>query len=152
MWYLVAGSGGLTKDAMVDIAADFVVVGGPYSLFHRGADIGLAKLAEDGEAEDVELGARILPILEEDGRRHRGFRDSVKELTETEWPGWPILGPRTTRWAMWAMRFIAAHDVAPRSCTTKWRHECRLGPSDAFVGDHELEWPTCHIPINLAKL
>ena len=73
-----------------------------------------------------ELDARVLALqVGEEGERRRGFTSSVKELTETAWPGWPVLGPRTT---LWCARFVASGGTRPT---------CPLGTPGSLI----TSWP-----------
>ena len=91
--------------------------------------LNLSSLAPD------DLDARVLGLVETPGEgRHLGFREAVGQLTQSDWPKWPVLGPRTT---MWVCRFIRDHDIAPRSRHTKWKAETGLTSSDQAVADHE---------------
>ena len=83
-----------------------------------------------------ELDARVLALNRgANGERHRRFVDSVKDLTETDWGGWPLLGPRT---CAWCLGFIAEQDTHPRSRHTKWKADCGLTSADRGVAEHEL--------------
>ncbi len=70
-----------------------------------------------------------------DGRRGRGFGDSVKLLPESAVPDWCASGQRTARWLVQA---IAAR--ATRRCRGTTGGETSKGSlftaSDAFVDDH----------------
>ena len=45
------------------------------------------------------LDAQLLSVTRDpSGKRMKNFVDGVKELTCTEWAGWPLTGPRTTLW------------------------------------------------------
>jgi hypothetical protein len=148
-WNLLMGIGALVKGKMTDLTCDYAVVVGPYAVFERGGDIGLAQLLKDGGGDEQEIDARVLAIIEDDGRRHRNFRESVRDMSETDWPGWPVLGPRTTRWVL---RFIAEHDIAPRARHTKWRHEAGLSPSDPYVDDHDLALRVIQMAVEFDQL
>ena len=78
------------------------------------AETGLENLS-DGDPDpkvEEELDARVLSIERgAQGQRHREFRSTSGELSETEWAGWPLTGPRTTRWVV---GYIAATDGNPR--------------------------------------
>jgi len=144
----LAGEGAYQKGKLVDLACDYAAVVGPLAVISKGPDHALCRLGKDGVDEE-ELDARLLPIVEVDGRRYRGFRESVKEVTESDWAHWPVLGPRTTRWVL---RFIAEHDQAPRSRHTKWRHEAGLSPSDPYVDDHDLALRVIQLAIEYDQL
>jgi hypothetical protein len=89
-----------------------------------------------GVEDDLDSDARVLSIIQSpSGERRRPFKDSVREMTETSWPAWPILGPRTARWCL---DFIAEQDTRPRARHTKWRHEAGVGGQDIGCQDHEL--------------
>jgi hypothetical protein len=148
-WNLLLGGGSLVKGKMADLTCDYAAVVQPYAVFERAGDIGVAQLCKDGSADEQELDARVLTIVEDDGRRHRNFRESVRDMSETDWPGWPVLGPRTTRWVL---RFIAEHDIAPRARHTKWRHEAGLSPSDPYVDDHDLALRVIQMAVEFDQL
>jgi hypothetical protein len=85
---------------------------------------------------DEEVDARVLPLTVTDaGVRHMDFRGATRKLTETPWPNWPVLGPRTTKWAT---EYIVGQDGTARSRHTKWKHESGLNVTDPGVSDHEL--------------
>ena len=86
--------------------------------------------------EEGELDARVLAVKRgSSGERRRRYVDSLCDLTETEWAGWPVRGPRT---ASWCLQFIGEQDIGPRSRHTKWRTECDLTVMDPGVSEHEL--------------
>ena len=90
----------------------------------------------DGEKDDGELDARVLTLKRSaNGERARRFVDSLGELTQTEWGGWPVRGPRSTAWCL---NFIGEQDTHPRARHTKWRTECDLTVMDPGVAEHEL--------------
>ncbi|CAK0817405.1 unnamed protein product, partial [Prorocentrum cordatum] len=85
---------------------------------------------------ELESDARVLDIkTQPDGSRHRHFTEAARQVTTTEWPEWPILGPRT---ASWCLDFLARQDQHPRARHANWVHECRLEATDEGVGDHDL--------------
>ncbi|CAK0853843.1 unnamed protein product [Prorocentrum cordatum] len=99
---------------------------------------------------ETALDARALAIHESagDGRR-LGFREGAKQLTETAWPPWPLLGPRT---AGWVRRFIRDQDAAPRSRRARFKAEAGLPPSDPGVDFHEFCLRLLQIGIQIDQL
>ena len=100
---------------MANLAVDYGIIGEGLG----SVKVGSASPAIQRGGPDAALGARVLAISESTGDgRHLGFRDGAKQLTETTWPSWPLLGPRT---AGWACRFIRDQDVAPRSRRARFK-------------------------------
>ena len=82
------------------------------------------------------------------------FRDASGDLSESNWDGWPVLGPRTVRWCC---RFIAEQSGDPRARHTKWCQECGLKLGDEGVREHELamrtlEMATTYDQVNAAEV
>ena len=133
-WRVVASSGPefLKGDALTS-ADDFFLVGDVGLASAKGATVAVQL---QGPQADEEIDARVLPVVcTPEGVRKRHFRDAIRELSESEWAGWPLRGPRT---AKWCLDFIGQEDLHPRARHTKWRHESRLLPGDVGVADHEL--------------
>ncbi|CAK0856032.1 unnamed protein product [Prorocentrum cordatum] len=137
-WYVTAGPNkseidGLFPHSVVDEFARsddmaIAVVGtGAYTLRALDPKEGVVQVIRDD---------RLLTMAKDSsGIRKKLFRDAVLEVTESPWPGWPLLGPRTTAWCV---RFIAEQDSHPRARHTKWLHETGLTQSDPGVADHEV--------------
>ncbi|CAK0798858.1 unnamed protein product, partial [Prorocentrum cordatum] len=137
-WYVTAGPNkseidGLFPHSVVDEFARsddmaIAVVGtGAYTLRALDPKEGVVQVIRDD---------RLLAMAKDSsGIRKKLFRDAVLEVTESPWPGWPLLGPRTTAWCV---RFIAEQDSHPRARHTKWLHETGLTQSDPGVADHEV--------------
>ncbi|CAK0909111.1 unnamed protein product, partial [Prorocentrum cordatum] len=137
-WYVTAGPNkseidGLFPHSVVDEFARsddmaIAVVGtGVYTLRALDPKEGVVQVIRDD---------RLLAMAKDSsGIRKKLFRDAVLEVTESPWPGWPLLGPRTTAWCV---RFIAEQDSHPRARHTKWLHETGLTQSDPGVADHEV--------------
>ncbi|CAK0798442.1 unnamed protein product, partial [Prorocentrum cordatum] len=137
-WYVTAGPNkseidGLFPHSVVDEFARsddmaIAVVGtGVYTLRALDPKEGVVQVIRDD---------RLLAMAKDSsGIRKKLFRDAVLEVTESPWPGWPLLGPRT---AAWCVRFIAEQDSHPRARHTKWLHETGLTQSDPGVADHEV--------------
>ncbi|CAK0852624.1 unnamed protein product, partial [Prorocentrum cordatum] len=99
---------------------------------------------------ELESDARVLDIkTRPDGSRHRHFTEAARQVTTTEWPEWPILGPRT---APWCLEFLARQDQHPRARQTKWVHECRLEATDEGVGDHDLAMRMAELGLSFDQL
>ncbi|CAK0825783.1 unnamed protein product, partial [Prorocentrum cordatum] len=137
-WYVTAGPNkseidGLFPRATVDEFARsddvaIAVVGtGVYTL--RALD------PKDGVAQVIRDDRLLAMAKDSSGIRKKLFRDAVQEVTESPWPGWPLLGPRT---AAWCVRFNAEQDSHPRARHTKWLHETGLTQADLGVADHEV--------------
>ncbi|CAK0838344.1 unnamed protein product [Prorocentrum cordatum] len=137
-WYVTAGPNkseidGLFPHTTVDEFARsddvaLAVVGtGVYTLRALDPKDGVVQVVRDD---------RLLALAKDSsGIRKKLFRDAVQEVTESPWPGWPLLGPRT---AAWCVRFIAEQDSHPRARNTKWLHETGLTQADPGVADHEV--------------
>ncbi|CAK0814155.1 unnamed protein product [Prorocentrum cordatum] len=130
-WYIIAGSDQSSSAKLPSLSVDFGVIGEGLGFVKVGNS---SSLVQYGSPETA-LDARVLAIHESAGDgRHLGFREGVKQLTETSWPSWPLLSPRT---AGWVCRFIRAQDVAPRSRHALFKAEAGLSSSDPGVDFHE---------------
>ena len=131
-WYAVGATDDRRLGKVSDLNAmlSFTISGIGLALYH-----GYAVIYSTQPPKDSSLDARVLGIREttEEGR-HLAWRDAVSEFSETDWPKFPISGPRTT---FWVSRYIRDHDVAPRSRHAKWRAEVGLTAGDQSVIDHE---------------
>ena len=118
-------------------------------------DVFVALRVDPSYSPPTELDAGVLEIRSDaDGRRSRSFRDSIAELHQTDWANWPVLGPRMARWCA---RFIAEHDLHPKSRYTKWKAEARLNMQDGGVATHELimrvlELAICYDQLQIGEL
>ncbi|CAK0877595.1 unnamed protein product [Prorocentrum cordatum] len=110
----------------------------------KGTECLLVKAVDpSAPGPELESDARVLDIKSRpDGSRHRHFTETARQVTTTEWPEWPILGPRT---ASWCLEFLARQDQHPRARRAKWVHECRPEATDEGVGGHDL-------PMRMAEL
>ena len=96
-----------------------------------GGAIGGGGLPPASSADD----ARTLTISrDQDGNRHKEFRQASLECRETEFTDWPIAGPRT---AKWVIQFVAENGGTPLAHHQAWRSACRMQPSDGPVIEHE---------------
>ncbi|CAK0837915.1 unnamed protein product, partial [Prorocentrum cordatum] len=130
-WYILAGSDQSSSAKLPSLSVDFGVIGEGRGFVKVGNN---SFLVQYGSPETA-LDARVLATHESAGDgRHLGFREGVKQLTETAWPSWPLLGPRT---AGWVCRFIRDQDVAPRSRHARFKAEAGLSSSDPGVDFHE---------------
>lgn len=88
------------------------------------------------EGDERDLDARVLTVRRGgDGRRARSFKDTVAELIETTWDGWPVQGPRTL---LWCAQHIAEFDHHPLAHHTRFRQIAGLQHFDAGVQVHEM--------------
>ncbi|CAK0806130.1 unnamed protein product, partial [Prorocentrum cordatum] len=130
-WYIIAGSDQSSSAKLPSLSVDFGVIGEGLGFVKVGNSSFLVQYGSPGTALD----ARGLAIHKSAGDgRHLGFREGVKQLTETAWPSWPLLGPRT---AGWVCHFIRDQDVAPRSRHARFKAEAGLSSSDPGVDFHE---------------
>ncbi|CAK0808121.1 unnamed protein product [Prorocentrum cordatum] len=138
-WYwrvLAASESTPTHKVLSGSAVDWALVTELYALAMRGTELLVLKKVDSATDGSSELDARVLPVEEDaHGNRRRDFRSAVDAMTETAWPGWPVLGPRTVQWVL---QFIREQGAIPRARHTKWKHEARLARGDPGVGDHEL--------------
>ena len=106
---------------------------------------------EDAPAgEDGEVDARVHAVARDrEERRYRSFREATLLLSETDWEGWPIKGPRTVKWCA---EFIAEGGLHPRSRHTKWRHAGGLGPGNPGVSEHELAMGCLELGLTLDQV
>ena len=109
-WVRLGDSSGGIREVIPGLACDYCAVGDGCAITYTGGATSLVQSLDADKVED-DVDARVLPILEDGGVRNRSYRDPVKELTQTTWPGWPVLGPRTTRWVA---RFIGEHTCGRR--------------------------------------
>lgn len=111
---------------------------GPCIVVLRDDGVTVGEVKRDGEEKDAEnevVNARVLPIVRlPGGRRHRSFREGVAVLTESEWSGWPLSGPRTL---LWCLRFICDHDEHPTARHVKWRSVASITEKDDGADTHE---------------
>ena len=147
-WTVAGGSSPtLSRGDVLDAASKYIVVG----------EFGLAEVSDGtvmiqlgGVSDEADIDARVLPVVATaEGVRRRNFTDSARELTESEWLGWPLRGPRT---AKWCVDFLGQEDRHPRARHTKWRHEAQLMNSDIGVADHELVMRTLELAIVFDQL
>ncbi|CAK0800977.1 unnamed protein product [Prorocentrum cordatum] len=130
-WYIIAGSDQSSSAKLPSLSVDFGVIGEGLGFVKVGNG---SFLVQYGSPETA-LDARVLAIHESAGDgRHLGFREGAKQLTETSWPSWPLLGPRA---AGWARRFIRDQDVAPRPRHARFEAEAGLSSSDPGVDFHD---------------
>ncbi len=126
------GASGSVRD--FDACSEYAA-SGDFALACVGMHLYALRAADEKEADEL-MDARVLPIQTgSEGERRRVFRDAVRRMTESDWPEWPVHGPRTVRWCL---KFLAEQDSHPRARHTKWRHECQLTTVDSGVADHEL--------------
>ncbi|CAK0839371.1 unnamed protein product, partial [Prorocentrum cordatum] len=135
-WQVVWSTGGTPRKTLLgNLNVDEFAVCDVGALAVKGSEVLLLRRSS-GVDDDLDSDARVLSIVQSpSGERRRPFKDSVREMTETSWPAWPILGPRTARWCL---DFIAEQDTHPRARHTKWRHEAGVGGQDIGCQDHEL--------------
>ena len=135
-WHLVTDSDGGAAGPLKNLKCDVGVIVDGLGLVARGKKNFLIRTRDTTDVDtEGDLDARVLPLtIDTVEGRHLGFRDAVKQLTETSWERWPILGPRTTRWVC---QFIRDQDVAPRSRHAKWKAETQLSVTDQAVSEHE---------------
>ncbi|CAK0789220.1 unnamed protein product, partial [Prorocentrum cordatum] len=135
-WQVVWSTGGTPRKTLLgSLNVDESAVCDVGALAVKGSEVLLLRRSS-GVEDDLDSDARVLSIVQSpSGERWRPFKDSVREMTETSWAAWPILGPRTARWCL---EFIAEQDTHPRARHTKWRHEAGVGGQDIGCQDHEL--------------
>ena len=113
--------------------------------------VGAAEVDDSGK----DLDARVLPIGRiADGRRYRGFKESVAALLQSDWEGWPIKGPRTF---IFCVRFIAEVDGHPMAHHTRFKSIANVQHHDAGVASHEtamriFEYALCYDQLQGAEL
>ena len=79
--------------------------------------------------------ARLLPIREMGGRRHREWSSVGDVCTEIEMKQWPIEGPRS---AIWVVQFLARlANGGPEPYHRWWRSATKLGMADWGVPEHQ---------------
>lgn len=99
---------------------------------------GIAHLLDGGgplngptPAADV---ARTLAILTgADGIRYREIRDGTRLLSPSEFPDWPVRGPRTTEWVC---RFVSETTSTPLRHHERWKFMRRRPATDHVVSQH----------------
>ena len=96
-------------------------------------DIGAGAFSQDAGISGDD--ARTLAIIRDnEGVRFSEFREATKKSRPTDFPDWPIAGPRTTKWAL---DFISEHGGTPLGHHQAWRSACRFQPGDGPVLEHE---------------
>ena len=113
------------------------------------------RIDEVNSEVDESLDARVLSMVRlPDGTRYKDFRKAVGELLESPWAGWPLSGPRTTRWCL---RYIMEVDGHPTAHHTRWKFQAGLSGNDLGVADHEtamkiIEYSLTFDQINISEL
>ena len=127
----------------------------------RAAELGAAFGLHDGFRADPEPAAvpvddvRTMAVqYNASGEREREFRAAVNDMSQDEWPDWPIRGPRTCRWVL---SFMREHGGTPRGWRRRWQSEMRLQSTDGGVLLHEtccqfLESLCCFDQLNAPNL
>ena len=126
--------------------------GGDGGVPRPDGDDGLLQDLDAGKAdwEDEDLDARVLSVARSaTGERRRDFRTVKDDLTESEWAGWPLNGPRTVRWVV---DYIAATDGNPRGRHTRWKRDANLKTGDAGVAAHEMAMRALQFAIEFDQL
>ena len=95
---------------------------------------GLATPIADEAADDV----RTLPVrYERSGERYRLFEDACSLMTEEafEEEDWPMEGPRSCRWWLWATRRLGMTPIARHQ---RWVAESGVSIADRSIHEHEV--------------
>ena len=101
------------------------------------------------------MDARVLAIFRRpDGVRKKDFKTAVEECRASDWPGWPLSGPRT---ALWCLEHICEVDGHPVAHHSRWKHQAGLSTNDAGVSEHEsimkaVEFALCYDMICVPEL
>ena len=85
----------MPKGAEINDGEEFIVVG---DLGLVSTSDGVVAVQLGADAAEADLDARVLTVASTpEGVRRRPFGNSLRELSEADWLGWPIRGPRITR-------------------------------------------------------
>ena len=86
--------------------------------YELNASSSTSRVAGPAAGADPVGDARLLAIERDSrGRRYRDFKSAVNALSETEWPDWPVVGPRTL---LWCRTFISQHFLHPDQLHARW--------------------------------
>lgn len=112
---------------------------------------GGAQAEVDAENDDV----RTLSVkYGGDGGRRRRYRESTEEMSEGDFPDWPIDGPRTCQWVV---REIGRTAEGPREQPALWVRNARIPDGDRAIYEDLvlaliLETAVCYDCLNVVNL